>query len=128
MRPLAILSLAGLAACAGDETLSGYGAGDRTWLLQELDGRPVTERVTLRFPEEGQLGGTAPCNLYSGQQTVPYPWFKAENIVATRRACPALDLETRYFEALTRMTLSEVLGDTLILRDEAGAELVFTAE
>ena len=127
MRPLALLALAALAACTGDETLSGYGAADRTWLLQELDGAPVTTRVTLTFPEPGQLGGEAPCNLYSGQQTVPYPWFKAENIVATRRACPALDLETRYFAALTRMTLSEVLGNTLILRDETGAEMVFTA-
>lgn len=130
MKPKAAILLAPivLAACLGDETLTAYGAADRVWTLQEIDRTSIDETVTLRFPEEGRIEGQAPCNRFSGRQSVPYPWFKAEQIAVTRRACPALAVENAFIGALAAMTLAEVSGDTLILSNDAGREMVFTAE
>jgi len=121
---LAAMSLLGYCK---DETVSGHGGQDRTWVLRSLDGAPFAARATLTFPEEGEIAGQAPCNRYSGQQTVPYPWFSAETIISSRRACPDLDAETRYLRALGQMTLAEIAGDTLILSNDAGREMVFRA-
>lgn len=119
--------LFGLWSCGG-ETVSGHGAAGRTWKLVELDGAAFPARATLTFPEEGRIAGEGPCNRYSGAQTVPYPWFRAEKIAATRRACPDLAAETAYFSALEAMTLAEVAGDVLILRTGDGREMVFQAD
>ena len=112
----------------GDETLAAYGAAQANWRLVEIDGQPFAARATLGFADEGALSGQAPCNAYSGAQSAPYPWFTAENIVTTRMACADLAAETVYFEALAAMTLSEVAGETLILSNDAGREMVFKAQ
>ncbi|WP_366140313.1 META domain-containing protein [uncultured Roseobacter sp.] len=125
---LALLVLCGaLTACREDETLTAYGAAEKTWQLTELDGAAISYTASLRFPEPGRIAGTAPCNSFNGAMTVPYPWFEARDLVVTRRACPALTEETAYLSALTEMTLSEVLGDTLILSTPEGRSMVFTA-
>ena len=123
--------LTGLWNCVGDEpgdeSVAGHGAAGVTWALSELDGAPFAARATLGFPEAGRIAGQGPCNRYSGEQTVPYPWFATENITSTRRACPDLAAEQAFFAALAAMTLSEVAGDVLILRDDTGREMVFRA-
>ncbi|MEO0747878.1 MAG: META domain-containing protein [Pseudomonadota bacterium] len=116
-----------LFSCA-DETLSGYGASDTVWILREIDGAAFTAEVTLEFPEEGVLRGKAPCNGFQGAQSAPYPWFKAENVAATRMACPDLEAETVFFAALQEMTLAEVGIDTLFLSNDAGRKMVFSAQ
>lgn len=125
-RGIAVIVLASLAACK-DETVAGYGASDHLWQLTEMDGRPMETRATLRFPRRGTIGGEGPCNAYSASMEVPYPWFETGPIRATRRACPDLAAEQAFFDALGQMTQSEVLGGTLILRDELGREMVFKA-
>ncbi len=122
---LIIVALWVLVNCRGDETVAAYGAAGIIWQLHEIDGQPFEARATLSFPEEGKLSGDAPCNHYFGAQTAPYPWFKAENVGATRRACPDLAAETVYLAALSEMSLAEVAGDTLILSNDAGREMVF---
>lgn len=122
----ALILLAVLPRC-GDETLAGYGAAGKEWQLTELDGKPFAATATLAFRQEGKLEGDAPCNRYFGEQTAPYPWFSAERIGATRRACPELEREAAYLAALQDMTLAEVAGDTMILSNDAGREMVFTA-
>jgi heat shock protein HslJ len=123
-----IAALWGLTDCQGDETVTAYGAGEATWQLVEIDGQPFAALATLSFADEGRLAGQAPCNKYFGEQSAPYPWFTAENIVATRMACSDLAVEATYFTALEEMTLSEVSGEALILSNDAGREMVFTAQ
>lgn len=123
---LALAALSVLGYCK-DETVTGHGGADETWRLQSLDGVAFKARATLRFPREGELAGTAPCNSYSGQQTAPYPWFSAQSVTATERACADLEAEARYLRALAEMTLVEVVGDILILSNAAGREMVFHA-
>ncbi|MFB9151465.1 META domain-containing protein [Roseovarius ramblicola] len=127
MRFALVLVAMSLLGYCKDETVSGHGGATATWVLRSIDGAAFPARATLTFPEEGRLAGEAPCNRYSGQQTVPYPWFSAGHIIGTKRACPDLDAETRYFRALGDMTLAEIAGDTLILSNDAGREMVFRA-
>lgn len=127
MRMLLLIALLGLDMCEQDETVAGYGTADQLWQLTELDGAAFAARATLRFPEPGQIAGEAPCNRYSGTMTTPYPWFDAGQVISTRRACPDLEAEDAFLGALSAMTEAEVTGDTLILRNGAGREMVFRA-
>ena len=127
MRALLLVAATALWGCQGDETVRAYGGADRIWVLREIDGDPFEARATLTFPNPGQIAGAAPCNSYTAAMTVPYPWFDAGPIAATRMACPDLAAETRFFGALEAAELSEVAGDTLILSNTAGLSLVFAA-
>lgn len=115
-----------LTACKKDETVAGYGTAEKIWTLTELDGSPFTATATLTFLEPGRIAGQAPCNRYFADMDKPYPWFGAGPIGATRMVCAAMADEARYLEALAQMTLSEVLGDTLILSNDAGRQMVFS--
>ena len=128
MRILAAVLFLPLMGCYEDETISAYGAGDKVWVLSELDSKEFTARATLTFPEQGKIAGEAPCNTYAGSMIVPYPWFEATQILSTRMACPDLDAETAFFSALSEMTLSEVLGDVLLLSNDNGRQMVFKAD
>lgn len=127
MRMILTLALLSGMSCQADETVRAYGAGEASWRLIELDGKPFTANATLSFPEEGRIGGRGPCNGFSGTMTLPYPWFKTGPLLSTRRACPELRQEQLYFTALGAMSQIEVLGDVMILRNEAGREMVFNA-
>lgn len=125
MRTVLLIAAMALMGHCKDETVSGHGGAAALWHLVNLDGGPFTARATLAFPEEGVIAGEGPCNRYSARQSVPYPWFRAEHVVTTRRACPELAEEQRFLRALAEMTLAEVAGDTLVLSNEAGREMVF---
>ncbi len=127
MRLTILLATLFLTACIGDETVAGYGGADRIWVVTELDGTPFTARATLQFSEAGRITGETPCNRYSGVMTTPYPWFGVTQVVSTRMACLNLDAEAKFLEALTAMTLSEVLGDVMILSNDADREMLFKA-
>lgn len=124
----ALILLTALNACGQDETVSGQTGPDDLWRLIRIGEAPVAERITIRFPEQGRAAGEAPCNSYSSDQTAPLPWIDLGPIAATRRACPALELETRYFELLERMALVEVLGDTLLMTADDGMTLTYRLE
>ncbi|GAA6199641.1 META domain-containing protein [Aquicoccus sp. SU-CL01552] len=128
MRLIFLIALLGLNMCDKDETLAGHGAADRVWQLVELDGAPYVATATLHFPEPGRIAGEAPCNRYSGVMTTPYPWFDAAQVISTRRACPEMAAEQAFLSALAAMDEAEVSGGTLILRNAAGREMVFTAD
>jgi heat shock protein HslJ len=121
------LALAFLGACKADETLRSYGAADKTWQLVELNGVAFTDTATLTFPEKHKIAGSGPCNRVGATLDVPYPWFEITQIVSTKMACPALPQETAFFDSLSNATLSEVLGDTMILSNPDGLSMVFKA-
>lgn len=121
------LLMAVLSACQGDETVRDYGGIGKIWTLQELSGKKFTASAMLAFTQAGKIAGDAPCNSYSATMSAPYPWFEAGPIAATKRACPNLREETAFFHALSKVTLSEVLADTLVLSNPDGLEMVFKA-
>lgn len=117
-----------LSACGPDETLTGYGSPDAVYVLRSMDDTPFAARATLLLVAPEQISGQAPCNSYTAPQRVPYPWFEAGPIAATRMACPDLAAEAAFLAALAEMQFAEVLGDTLILSNDGGREMVFQAE
>ena len=127
MRTKLALLLPFLTLGCGDETISGYAERTAVYSLTELDGAPYAATATISFPEPGRAAGEGPCNTWFATQSAPYPWIELGPIGATRRACPELEDETRFFEALSQVSLAEVLGPVLILTTEDGAELVFEA-
>lgn len=114
-----------MAGCARDESISKFVDPQSEYHLVELDGVAFTARATIAFPEQGRVVGQAPCNRYFATQSVPYPWFAIEGIGATRMACPDLAAETMFFDALEGMTLAEAVGNTLILSNSVGRQMVF---
>jgi heat shock protein HslJ len=122
-----LIPLAFLNTCAGDESIAGYVDPSAEYHLVEIDGEAINLRATITFPSAGEVVGQAPCNRYFATQTVPYPWFSLDGIGATRMACPEMAAETAFFEALEDMTLSEASGDTLILSNSDGRQMVFVA-
>ncbi len=125
MRFLIALLMFTLTGCKYDETISGYVDQRAEWALVELDGKPFPARATIVFPAKGKITGQAPCNRYSTTQSAPRPWFETGPIIATKMACADLAAEQTFFQALGEMSLVDTLGDTLILSNDAGREMVF---
>ena len=97
-----------------------------SWQLIELNGRPESSGITLEFSADNNAGGRAPCNSYFGTYTAGSNFsFSLPQIGATRRACPALNLESEYFAALSSATQFRPgrEGDTFALLDAAGRTL-----
>jgi heat shock protein HslJ len=127
-QPLLLLASLVLSACYGDETVRAYGAADKVWTLIELRDTRFTATATLSFIEKGRIAGKAPCNNFNASQDAPYPWFNVGPIASTRMACPEMAAEHAFFEALSEATVSEVLGDTLILSNDDGVLLTFKSD
>ena len=122
---------ASLAACAADETITAYGAGDRVWRVSEINGAAFEPTATISFATAGTVTGTAPCNTFTARQMAPYPWIELGPIAATKRACPDLAQEATFFETLSAVNTADVLGGTMILTavtdGETTAQMVLEA-
>ena len=114
-----------LAGCGNDETIAAFAGDAGDFNLVSVDSRPFDGRATINVSETGKISGKGPCNSYFATQSAPYPWIEIGPIGATRRACPSLEQERSYFDALRSMTLAEVGGGTLILSNDAGSRLIF---
>lgn len=112
-------------ACNTDETISGQTSAQDIWTLTHLNGEAVKVAITLTFPEKGQIAGRAPCNRYFATQNAPLPWFEVGPIGATKMACPDLATENKYFQTLSKMTLIERTGNTLLLSNDGSETLEF---
>ena len=113
---LAVLALtASLATSGADETDLAPDFSKMDWQLVEVDGHPAAYRATLNFGETDRISGKAPCNSYFAALTREGDTFRLGAIAATRMACPDLDDETAFFEALSAVTTVEQTPGLLIL-------------
>lgn len=117
-----------LAACQKDETISGFVDPQKTFKLEQINGKAFSANADISFPAQGTITGASPCNSYSAAQTAPYPWFEIGSMTVTRAICPESGKEEQdFFQALGEMTLIEAVGDVLILQNDSGGEMVFKA-
>jgi len=113
--------------CVAENTVSEFVMSDAVYVLERLGGDPFAARATITFPGPGKVLGEAPCNRWSGAQTLDYPLVKIGPILSTKRTCGEQAEETAFFTALERMKRVEATGAIVILSDGAGAEMVFRA-
>lgn len=127
MKPFFLIAL--LAGCAAaDDTVSGFLDPQKTYLLSSISGAPFVARATITFPGAGRVVGEAPCNRWSGAQSLDYPLVKIGPILSTKRSCEQQAEETAFFAALETMKRVEATGNVVILSDGAGTEMMFRAE
>lgn len=127
-RALKTLPLVALCTACGTNLPFGTGGSDTTWELIEIDGEAFPARATLTFEEEGVIAGLGPCNQYRAAQPAKAPKFDPGPITVTRAACPDGSLEVQYLFNLSRMSRSQITGNTLVLSDPAAGTMVFKAD
>ena len=81
--------------------------------------------ISAIFAVDGTVAGSGGCNTYNGPYTADGATIKIGPLASTKKLCgePAGvdDQEAAYFAALGRATKFTIKGDTLELRDDAGA-------
>ena len=124
---LILLAILAFTVFQPDETVRRYGGASPTWHLETLNDAAFEAEATLTFPSRNIVAGSGPCNAFRSTNTTPYPWIELGPIAATRRACPALDAEAAYFEALKAARVVVIEGKTLTLSDEEKPLAMFKA-
>ena len=84
--------------------------------------------MTAIFGEDGSLSGSAGCNNFLGVYEVDGDEIRIELGPLTMMFCEepegAMDQESAYLEALETATTYKILGDVLVLKNEAGQEVL----
>jgi heat shock protein HslJ len=86
------------------------------WRLTEFMGETAEPGVSLTFDGD-RLRGEGPCNRYFGAYVRENDAIGVGAVAATRRACDKLELERRYFVALTETKSYEIDRGALTLFD-----------
>jgi len=84
--------------------------------------------ITAVFNDEGQVSGLAGCNNYSGAYQVDGEMISIELGPLTMMFCEqpegVMDQETAYLQALDSVSSYRILGDELVMQNEAGQEVL----
>ncbi len=103
------------------------------WKLVSLNDEAVETHADQRevhlLLETGGLKvrGFAGCNQFFDDYTVEGEQLRFEQLASTRMACPHLDEETAFLQALDKVTTYEILGESLELCGEDGMRARFKA-
>jgi heat shock protein HslJ len=128
MRRTAALVALGLAGCA-DAPPPPLGAAAPTtlegvyWRLTEFMGETAEPGVSLTFDGD-RLRGEGPCNRYFGAYVRENDAIGVGAVAATRRGCPNLGFEQRYFAMLTEVKDYAIDHGALVLFDADGAPIM----
>lgn len=97
----------------------------KDWAMTGFNGGPALPRTTLDLTEAGRAAGQAPCNRWFASVEGTLPELRFGGAGATRMACPDLEAESKFFEALGKITTASLEGETLILSGSDGVRLEF---
>jgi heat shock protein HslJ len=122
---LAVALVVGVGACSGsDDDPTG-----RAWQLTELEGTSSVEGTVVDpTVQDNQISGSSGCNTYTGAASVDQganTMTIQPEIASTMMACEdaVMEQETRYLNALPRVTSYEMADDTLTLLDANGVAI-----
>jgi heat shock protein HslJ len=107
----------------GGSALEGTSWRLMAWSEPGID--PAAYTITASFAD-GQIGGTAAVNSYSGECAVGGIKFSPGAIARTEMAGPpdAMEAESIYFELLAQAETYEVQGDRLAIKGPGGDTLL----
>ena len=108
-----------------------YAIQEKYWKLTELYGKPVIMDSTFRREPhvifkntDNRFNGHGGCNGFSGTYELRSGnSISLSNAVATRMACPNMEIETQFLQALQAADNFEVVGDQLVLIKTKAAPL-----
>lgn len=97
----------------------------QVWVLQSLDGSPPSAEVTLSLSPDGTVSGNSGCNRYTGKNNAELPQLALGPMASTRMACPDLELEATYINALSKATEAIEQDGELLVTGEDDIQMVF---
>ena len=105
----------------GEWNVTGYNNGK-----QAVTSPIIGTTLTATFTADGQVGGDAGCNSYSGPYKLDGRKLTVGPLATTMKACEqaVMDQETQFLSALQTPTTVETSGATVTLRDASGATQV----
>ena len=124
--PLCLCAAFTLAACVTPAMSNDEIAGV-DWHLVGLEGQTVGWAASIRFDGD-KVGGMAPCNRWFGKSGATLPDVSIRAIGATRMACPDLNAESAYFDALQAMQRAELDQGHLYLIGPEGRIMEFAKD
>lgn len=140
-RLAALAVVIALAACTSGETDAVAAPGENEpvretsvpdvmltntyWKLVELNGAPVEpgegKELHMILRGEGQVGGYAGCNQFTGSVTVSGDGISFGPIASTRRMCPdTMQQEDAFLQALEQASRYVVTGEDLDIENGNG--------
>jgi len=104
---------------------------EQTWQLTSISNEKITDklsqRVNIRFDEEGKVSGQAPCNRYFATWQKNDRQLSIEKVGATKMACPFLKEEQSFFAQLANVDNYEIKQTILLLKQGDEILLSFKA-
>jgi len=132
----AIAAVLVVAGCAyrGPKTEPGPGTSliNTYWKLGSIDGvalDPPTGRKEAHFilRPDYRVTGFGGCNTFNGNWEMEADHLAIGPLMATRMACPEMDLEHAFLAALDGDVITEIESEMLTITGSNGTELVFQA-
>jgi copper homeostasis protein (lipoprotein) len=109
---------------------SNYEILEKYWKLIELNGRPVivdsafVKEPHIIFKENNRLIGNGGCNSISGEHKIEgFNLVAISKMISTKMACPNMNVEQEFLEALQNADNFNVVGDMLTLNKARMAPL-----
>lgn len=113
-----ILGVFFLSSCASKKQTSGsQSLTSQKWTLVsagDVDAGSSGAFIDFKIAP-GEARGNAGCNLFGGKYTSEGNKIKFDGMLATKMACPALDVEGAFFKALELTERYEIREDSLLL-------------
>jgi len=122
----------GAPAAASRDAASPTGEGqaitrptDIAWILVRLGDQPVRPNgrklMQLRLVSgDKEAQGQATCNTFRARFELDEAGLRFGPLAVTRMACPDLEIEKRYLEAIQQTSRWSIEGDRLLLSDASG--------
>jgi heat shock protein HslJ len=88
-------------------------------------------KVSILFSKDNShFAGFSGCNRYSGKYEIKKTSLLFDNIISTKMACPETDMsfENNYLNSLNKVDNFSINGDTLFLKNNSRAVLIFIAK
>ena len=121
-----------MVSCASSRKSNGSVEKDlyRSWRVTGFDTTGAMRSPTITFDQaQNRVSGNGSCNRYSGGFTLTAPDKIAFSpMAATKMACPALNVEGKYFELLNKANKWSIKDGVLTLSQDGNALLTFVAE
>ena len=102
------------------------GLTDTLWHVERIGVRHATTRATLTIASDRRAGGTAACNNFFAEAVFDGPKLTFEDLVATKRLCPAslLSEERAFLAALSAVRGYRLIDSRLDLLDGKGTRVL----